>query len=75
MNIHDFRDEYVFIKKNQFSFKKEKQESENNKQLYNTYLIKNTQDLVDLILPNKQKLSSLTNRPGTGFPDEKRLMN
>lgn len=73
LNIHDFRDEYVFIKKNQFSFKKEKQESESNKQLYNTYLIKNTQDLVDLIIPNKQKLSSLTNRPGTGFPDEKEI--
>ncbi|WP_347952473.1 hypothetical protein [Mesomycoplasma hyopneumoniae] len=73
LNIHDFRDEYVFIRKNQFSFKKEKQESENNKQLYNTYLIKNTQDLVDLIIPNKQKLSSLTNRPGTGFPDEKEI--
>ncbi|WP_069098399.1 hypothetical protein [Mesomycoplasma ovipneumoniae] len=78
LSFHDFRDEYVFIRenhlnKNQLLFKKKKQESENNKQLDNSYLIKNTQDLVDLIIPNKQKLFSTTHRPLMGYLDEKEV--
>ncbi|MCP9306664.1 hypothetical protein [Mesomycoplasma ovipneumoniae] len=78
LSFNDFRDEYVFIykdrlNKNQFLFKKEKQESENNKQLYNTHLIKNTQDLVDLIIPDKQKLFSTTNRHNLDILDEKEI--
>lgn len=78
LSFHDFRDEYVFIykdyvNKNQFLFKKEKQESENNNQLYNTHLIKNTQDLVNLIIPDKQKLFSTTHRPLMGYLDEKEI--
>lgn len=78
LSFNDFRDEYVFIykdhvNKNQFLFKKKNQESENNKQLYNSYLIKNTQDLVDLIIPNKQKLFSTTNRPNLDILDEKEV--
>ncbi|WP_341491425.1 hypothetical protein [Mesomycoplasma ovipneumoniae] len=78
LSFHDFRDEYVFVyknhvNKNQFLFKKEKQESENNKQLHNTHLIKNTQDLVDLIIPNRQKSFSTTHRPLMGYLDEKEI--
>ncbi|MDW2906244.1 hypothetical protein R7V41_00715 [Mesomycoplasma ovipneumoniae] len=78
LSFNDFRDEYVFIykdyvNKNQFLFKKKNQESENNKQLYNSYLVKNTQDLVDLIIPDKQKLFSTTNRPLMGYLDEKEI--
>ncbi|UVO16294.1 hypothetical protein [Mesomycoplasma ovipneumoniae] len=81
LSFHDFRDEYVFVyenhhNKNQVSFKKEKQESENNKQLHNTHLIKNKQDLVNLIMPNKpnkQKLFSTSNRPLMGYLDEKEI--
>ncbi|MDW2861181.1 hypothetical protein [Mesomycoplasma ovipneumoniae] len=78
LSFHDFRDEYVFIykdyvNKNQFLFKKKNQESKNNNQLYNSYLVKNTQDLVDLIIPDKQKLFSTTNRPLMGYLDEKEI--
>ncbi|WP_337905055.1 hypothetical protein [Mesomycoplasma ovipneumoniae] len=78
LNINNFRDEYVFIRENHlnkkdFLFKNKSQKSENNKQLDNSYLIKNTQDLVDLIIPNKQKLLSTTNRPVIGFLDEKEI--
>ncbi|WP_341488288.1 hypothetical protein [Mesomycoplasma ovipneumoniae] len=78
LSFNDFRDQYVFVhenhsNKNEFLFKKEKQESENNKQLDNTYLIKNTQDLVDLIIPNKQKLFSTSEKAVVGFLDEKEI--
>ncbi|MDW2892751.1 hypothetical protein R7V75_02105 [Mesomycoplasma ovipneumoniae] len=78
LSFNDFRDEYVFVykdyvNKNQFLFKKEKQESESNKQLHNTYLIKNTQDLVDLIIPNKQKSFSTANRHSVEVLDEKEV--
>ncbi|MDW2835478.1 hypothetical protein R7U59_01260 [Mesomycoplasma ovipneumoniae] len=78
LNFNDFRDEYVFVykdhvNKNQFLFKKKSQESENNKQLHNTYLIKNKQDLVDLIIPNKQKLFSTNDKPDVEILDEKEV--
>ncbi|MDW2862053.1 hypothetical protein, partial [Mesomycoplasma ovipneumoniae] len=78
LNFNDFRDEYVFVykdhvNKNQFLFKKKSQESENNKQLDNSYLIKNTQDLIDLIIPNKQKLFSTSEKAVVGFLDEKEI--
>ncbi|WNM14966.1 hypothetical protein [Mesomycoplasma ovipneumoniae] len=78
LSFHDFRDEYVFIdeddlNKKDFLFKNKSKKSENNKQLDNSYLIKNTQDLVDLIIPNKQKLFSTSEKPVIGFLDEKEI--
>lgn len=54
-NFNDFRDKYVFVSKNpQPSFQKNGLEFK-SKQLQNAYLIKNTNDLVDLIMTNKKK--------------------
>ncbi|MBG0730764.1 hypothetical protein [Mycoplasma sp. 'Moose RK'] len=61
LDYRDFSDNYVYISKNSLLFKKQKQENENNKQLYNTYLIKNKQDLVDLIALNQGKSTFTTN--------------
>lgn len=78
LSFNDFRDEYVFIdeddlNKKEFLFKSKSKKSENNKQLDNSYLIKNTQDLVDLIIPNKQKLFSTSQKDVVGFLDEKEI--